>query len=315
MLLLQHSPVSLLALLLAVSQIAAGEDLSSLPDCGQTCVSDVMGDPTLLGCGSGATACMCANPAFQFGIHDCVVARCPPDAIATVTNFAIALCATAVSTPPPASTPLVSDAAAVPATSAPVASPSTPSTPLPISTSVAPATPTAAASTPSSDPAPASSTAPTEQPITTTAAAATTESTAAAATTTSEASPTTATATPSSTAAASAPLSTGTKIGVGVGAAAAAAGIIAAAVFVLVRRRRRQADQSDGYLRQIQISQPMAGSGRSFAGGSGDGGESFDGGSHHGVAMSRYETGLSELEARSRRYEDMPPREKPRYIV
>lgn len=97
----------------------------------------------------------------------------------------------------------------------------------------------------------------------------------------------------------------GAKAGIGIGAAAAVAGVIAAVVFCTVRRRQRRAVQSTSYLKQLQISDPMPGSGRSYAGDS----------AHSPGQRSQFEMGLTELESRSRRYEDMLPREKPRYVV
>jgi len=100
-------------------------------------------------------------------------------------------------------------------------------------------------------------------------------------------------------------MSIGAKAGIGVGVAAVAAAVVAAAVFCVVRRRQRKADQSAGYLKQIQISDPLPGSGRTYAGDN-------DMDSQHSPRLG---TAQSELETSSRRYEDMLPREKPRYVV
>lgn len=66
-------------------------DLSLSPQ--QTCVNSLVNDPAKMGCETGGTACLCSKPDFQFGIHDCAVQACTPDEVATVTDFATALCA------------------------------------------------------------------------------------------------------------------------------------------------------------------------------------------------------------------------------
>ncbi|KAL1844883.1 hypothetical protein VTK73DRAFT_1575 [Phialemonium thermophilum] len=85
-------PHSALLLVWAVLRLASGQDLSSLPACGVSCVNSVEADPAL-GCGVGAVSCFCGNPNFQFGIRDCVANRCDPVDAPTVTNFVAALCA------------------------------------------------------------------------------------------------------------------------------------------------------------------------------------------------------------------------------
>ena len=52
-----------------------------------------------MGCEPGGTACLCSKPDFQFGIHDCAVQACAADLVASVTNFATALCASKTSIP------------------------------------------------------------------------------------------------------------------------------------------------------------------------------------------------------------------------
>jgi len=74
---------------------------------------------------------------------------------------------------------------------------------------------------------------------------------------------------------------------VGIGAVV----LIAGGIWACLRHRQNKRDHN-GFIKQhFQISDPLPGSGRSYASDQHD-----------------YETGLSELEMKSRRYEDMIPR-------
>ncbi|WYZ42022.1 hypothetical protein EsH8_V_000917 [Colletotrichum jinshuiense] len=86
-------------------------------------------------------------------------------------------------------------------------------------------------------------------------------------------------------------LSVPAKAGIG---AAAGVGVlaIALALWLLIRRPRNQA-------RSLQISGPMPGSGRDYTGG----------------FVGMVQKNNSELELRSRRYEDMVPRQSPRHVI
>ncbi|CAK7217713.1 hypothetical protein SCUCBS95973_003238 [Sporothrix curviconia] len=92
-------------------------------------------------------------------------------------------------------------------------------------------------------------------------------------------------------------LTAGAKAGIGIGAAVGVVAVIAAIVaFVITRKHRRRDNRSPSRAR-LQISEPMPGAGRAYA--------SDD--------RSRFEQ--SELEMKSRRYEDMVPRHVPRNMV
>ncbi|KAK0615192.1 hypothetical protein B0T17DRAFT_510982 [Bombardia bombarda] len=96
------------------------------------------------------------------------------------------------------------------------------------------------------------------------------------------------------------PLSTGAKVGIVIGAVVGAAVLIAFGAWMVMSRRMKKQNQrkKTGYLdKSLTISEPMPGSGRSFA-------------NDH-----QYEAGISELELKSRRYEDMVPRHMPRNMV
>ncbi|KAK3395223.1 hypothetical protein B0H63DRAFT_445265 [Podospora didyma] len=92
-------------------------------------------------------------------------------------------------------------------------------------------------------------------------------------------------------------LSTPAKIGIGAGAVLAVAALVVVGVWAIVRRSRKGRKGPGSMRTPIKISEPMPGAGRSYA---------HD---HH------YEAGLSELEMKSRPYEEMVPRQKPRHMV
>ena len=93
-------------------------------------------------------------------------------------------------------------------------------------------------------------------------------------------------------------MTTATKIGLGVGLTVIAVAVVAGIIFFLLRRRQQNKRVPAGG-KHWKISEPMP--------------------TNHGRAYAQdnhsYETGLSELEMKSRRYEDMVPRQKPRHMV
>ena len=108
-----------------------------------------------------------------------------------------------------------------------------------------------------------------------------------------------ATATTEAAAAAGQGMTTSAKIGVGVGVTAAIAALLGAGVFFLLRRRQNSRNIPGP--KHWKISEPMP-SPMSRHYNNDEFGQS-------------YETGLSDLEMKSRRYEDMVPRQKPRQMV
>lgn len=85
------------------------------------------------------------------------------------------------------------------------------------------------------------------------------------------------------------------KVGIGIGAGAGASALIALVVVMFVRRRHQSPVPSAAS--SLKISDPMPGSGRSFAN------------DHHNA---QYE---GEMEFKSSRYEDLLPRTTPHYMV
>lgn len=96
-------------------------------------------------------------------------------------------------------------------------------------------------------------------------------------------------------------LSVGAKAGIGIGAAAGAVLFI---LLAMCLKRRR----NDARTKSLQISDPMPGSGRAYAG---DGYSSLP--SLRPVVPPRQP--MNELDMNSRRYEDMLPRHTPRRMV
>ncbi|KAK2067234.1 hypothetical protein P8C59_000992 [Phyllachora maydis] len=287
-----RSALALLLMAAAASRLVGGQNIDSLPGCGKTCINNELGNPGL-GCGASGKdlACLCANPNFGFGVRDCSMSACGPAVAAEVISAASALCATATqpagpaATPPPAPTPSSTSAEMTTLILAPS-----------LTSTVSPSAPTssgqAAASSSTSSAAPYG--APKSTPATTSTSHAGTAGNNDA----------------SSTAAAN--LSTPVKAGIGVGVGAAGAALIGVAIFAMARRRHTRNSglpmdngPPPSHYRGVetlkaQISDPLQGSGRSFA---------------HDPHYNQYETGLSDLEMRSRRYEDMVPRTSPKHLL
>ncbi len=51
------------------------------------------GQAAVLGCAPDESACLCAKADFQNGINDCAKQNCGVDVAPTVSNFAVAFCA------------------------------------------------------------------------------------------------------------------------------------------------------------------------------------------------------------------------------
>ncbi|KAL1891408.1 hypothetical protein Sste5346_007671 [Sporothrix stenoceras] len=310
----QNSLVFALAALAGIAKSQSFPDEASLPGCGQTCLDQVISEASTFGCTADSVGCLCAAPNFQNGVHDCAAAACAADLLASVTNYVIGVCATAVVSAPAATSTPVTSAPVVSSTPPPAVS-STPSTP-PVSSTPTPVTsssiatsapPTTSSVPPTSTSTPVTSSTPT--PVTSSSATSnalvaptsTAQSTTAAPTTTSATTSTpanTISSAASSTSTASAGLTAGAKAGIGIGAAVGAVAVIAAIVAIIITRKHKRGGNDRSPSRaHLKISDPMPGSGRVYANERGNG---FDN---------------SELEMKSRRYEDMVPRHVPRNMV
>ncbi|KAB5539278.1 hypothetical protein GE09DRAFT_312397 [Coniochaeta sp. 2T2.1] len=316
-------------LLLAALRLVTGQDLGALPDCGRTCYTSMEGKGADLGCPDDSLSCLCAKDDYKFGINDCAKAACGVDVAPTVSNWLVAVCATAAAGPPPTAnpttppqeteaptpTPPPTTAPEQPITSAAPTEPQSPVTENPATTSPQPEEP---------KPTPTPSSTPIEpaQPSTTlvtSAAPAPTTSTSSTKSSSSTKTSTSTSSTSSGTSAAAgskssdtaAKLSVGAIVGIAVGGVGA---LVVVAVLFLCRRRhlKRQHRRSAALLTQLKISEPMPGSGRSYA-------DSYPSPprypSYPRSPDRRYpDEPASELEMRSRRYEDMVPRVAPKLI-
>ncbi|KAL8639253.1 MAG: hypothetical protein Q9228_003692 [Teloschistes exilis] len=54
--------------------------LGGLPQCGQTCISNMLGQAQSLGCKPGDVACLCSNMNFRYGVRDCTNEHCGAEA-------------------------------------------------------------------------------------------------------------------------------------------------------------------------------------------------------------------------------------------
>ncbi|KAB5571794.1 hypothetical protein GE09DRAFT_1054034 [Coniochaeta sp. 2T2.1] len=286
-------------LLLAALRLVTGQDLGAIPDCGRTCYTNMEGKGADLGCPDDNLSCLCAKDDYKFGINDCAKAACGVDVAPTETEA-------------PTPTPAPTTAPEQPITSAAPTEPQSPVTENPATSSPQPKEPT---------PTPTPSSTPIEpaQPSTTLVTSATPAPTTSTTSTKSSSSTKTSTSTSSGTAAAAdskssdaaTKLSVGAIVGIAVGGVGA---LVVVAVLFLCRRRhlKRQHRRSAALLTQLKISEPMPGSGRSYA-------DSYPSPprypSYPRSPDRRYpDEPASELEMRSRRYEDMVPRVAPKLI-
>ncbi|KAI4145530.1 MAG: hypothetical protein LQ340_006246 [Diploschistes diacapsis] len=75
--------------------VSAQGDVGSLPQCGQYCITSMLGKAQSLGCGQSDIACLCKNTDFTNGVHDCTVESCPSASQAQILQFGSSLCAAA----------------------------------------------------------------------------------------------------------------------------------------------------------------------------------------------------------------------------
>ncbi|KAI1091165.1 hypothetical protein F5B19DRAFT_459962 [Rostrohypoxylon terebratum] len=104
--------------------MAAAQDItypSGFPDCGKTCVNNMLNQASELGCSDVAPSCLCTKPNFIYGVRDCATESCQDQSLAQqVIQYGSQYCAsigvdvsgipTATGTNPTASTTLVATA-------------------------------------------------------------------------------------------------------------------------------------------------------------------------------------------------------------
>ncbi|KAF2749157.1 hypothetical protein M011DRAFT_466276 [Sporormia fimetaria CBS 119925] len=85
--------------LLAAAGIAMSQDLASLPECGQTCITNMLSIANSgFGCGAGDVVCYCSNQDFGYGVRDCSNQACSsPEEAARVIQYGTDYCASALS--------------------------------------------------------------------------------------------------------------------------------------------------------------------------------------------------------------------------
>merc|ERR1711964_657218 len=80
---------------------ALAQSLSDLPQCGQTCINNMLAEAGNLGCppvnGQPDAVRLCANANFGYGVRDCTRAVCPADAVNGVIDYGLQYCAGAAS--------------------------------------------------------------------------------------------------------------------------------------------------------------------------------------------------------------------------
>ncbi|KAG8358065.1 hypothetical protein FVEN_g4196 [Fusarium venenatum] len=73
---------------------AAAQSSGDLPQCGQTCASNMISAAKSqeLGCDAGDVSCLCTNQDFIYGLRDCSAAICNDEQAAAVIAYGLALC-------------------------------------------------------------------------------------------------------------------------------------------------------------------------------------------------------------------------------
>ncbi|KAF2766117.1 CFEM-domain-containing protein, partial [Teratosphaeria nubilosa] len=74
--------------------LVAAQDLSSLPQCGQTCINNMIQIATTeFGCSAGNVTCYCEQPRFGYGVRDCSNEACPSSSDAnTAISYGVNYC-------------------------------------------------------------------------------------------------------------------------------------------------------------------------------------------------------------------------------
>jgi hypothetical protein len=88
---------SFVAFAALVGAVTAQQNVDDLPQCGRTCVNNMLADEKAseLGCDAGDRGCLCLNPDFTYGVRDCSIAICDDNEIQEIVEFAINWCSSA----------------------------------------------------------------------------------------------------------------------------------------------------------------------------------------------------------------------------
>ncbi|KAK4120078.1 hypothetical protein N657DRAFT_580352 [Parathielavia appendiculata] len=276
-------------MLLSLAALASPQTIDSLQACGKGCYDNVVNKAGEFNCAAMDFNCLCRVDSFTAGIRDCALAACGPDYMPTVTNAVAAQCATnAKPAAAPGFVPATSSSSSAPAPTTTEAPTSTSSSSSEVASTTSSSTSTTVStSTLSSSSSSAATSSATSMVVPTRVAPSSTSATSTRAAATSSAA---ATPEPSG-------LTEAAKIGVGVGVAAAVIAILALVACVFLRKRR--ARQLSARTDRFKISHPMPSDEHSYT---------RDNNSNHDI-------GSGDLEMKSRRYEDMLPRQQPRQMV
>lgn len=264
---------------------SAQQSLEGVDACGQQCYTDALNKAGQYACAAMDFNCLCGVPDWFFSMRDCTKGNCPPEYDVVVTNAASAMCATATLPPgaPAPTSETTTEAPAPSTTEAPTEAPAE-------STTANPETSTTSDASESSTTSPAESTDSTSStnatPVPSKAVTSSASTSAAGAAATSN----------SSEEAGPAGITEAAKIGIGIGVTAAVLALLAVAACIFLRKRR--ARQAPTQMDRFKISQPMPSDEHAYT--------------HNN--NSDYDIG-GDLEMKSRRYEDMLPREEPRQMV
>jgi hypothetical protein len=88
--------------------------ISSLPSCGQTCFSNLIGQYSNLDCSSPDPSCLCSNVNFGYGIRDCSNGACGTAVASTVVAYEAVYCSSALATRSSTATTTATGIAALP---------------------------------------------------------------------------------------------------------------------------------------------------------------------------------------------------------
>ncbi|KAF6795874.1 hypothetical protein CSOJ01_13343 [Colletotrichum sojae] len=263
------------AVAISALAILSRGQLDSLPACGISCVNAVIAKG--FGCASQDNICLCKQQDFVFGVRDCASQACGAEIAPKVNDYVTSLCATATR---------ATSSSAPTQSQPPSPTPPLPASPAPtLQTTLPPpitAKPAGVATSSSQPIAPS----PLEPGVSSRRPSGIAQPSQL---------PNNIPTTLGNVANGPQSLSVPAKAGIGV---AAGVGVLAIglALYLLIRRPKNRA-------RSMQISGPMPGSGRDYSGGYS--------GSMIGMTSKNY----SELEMRSRRYEEMIPRQSPRRVM
>jgi len=93
------------ALISAAATMVAAQSMSDLPQCGMTCINNMLGLATSsFGCGQGDVLCYCREPNFGYGVRDCANEACSAEDAATVIAFGTQYCQQALASASPSPT-------------------------------------------------------------------------------------------------------------------------------------------------------------------------------------------------------------------